>query len=547
VRSGVAAWGDQTVWDVGLSANWPDITLPIIQDDIDHMYDSGTIPFLHAMFKPATSAPYPIVEHIRRGDYDWAIETWLTQVLQYVGTGRKCVIVPYPEMNGPWVAYGPDRNNFRAKSSIDIYRNFVEKGKAMGLRSDEVLWCWAPNDVGWGKTSDYWPGNDVVDIVGGSAYNWGGLTPGEPWETPAQVIDPYVTMIRRLTDKPIIVTQTGAGEGDTRTPQWLDDLTAYTQTGIIDGFIWFSISEFTYQPGPADFNSRVAGLDSSRPDEWFQEATMPYPDRFPTATWVGSKMPGKPWRGVTQPVVVLHTLEFNGWPDPQRWDSPSHLVANPNTGELRQYLPMDRAAYSVRDNALEDDKPTWQVEMWGKAANVPNYSDDWYRGVAELVNLFNEHYQIPVTFADFTNVQYGKYAPARMTDAEVRAFTGFLGHAHMGRGTDSHWDPGKLDVTRVLQFAGGVHEPPPGGYQMRTVQYGDGTKTKRDATVAAAQRAMTIKGYRDDNTIDDLCGADGIFRSGTRLQTERFQTATGIPVTGIVDDETWTEIDKEQP
>lgn len=179
---------------------------------------------------------------------------------------------------------------------------------------------------------------------------------------------------------------------------------------------------------------------------------MTYLDAFPTATWVGSKRDGKRWVGTTAPIVVLHTLEFNGWPDPDRWDSPAHLVANPNTGEIRQYIPMNKAAYAVRDNDVENDEPTWQVELWGNAANVPRYSDVWYEGVAAVCDLFVLEYGIPIVFEDFSHVEYGAYAPQRRTQDETRAFTGFLGHCHMGRGVDTHWDPGELDVARVLEF-----------------------------------------------------------------------------------------------
>lgn len=182
---------------------------------------------------------------------------------------------------------------------------------------------------------------------------------------------------------------------------------------------------------------------------------MTYPKSFPGARWVGSKRDGKPWIGVTKPMVVIHTLEFNAWPDPERWDSPTHLVVNPNTSEIRQYLPMDKAAYAVRDNPLEDDAYTWQVELWGKAAHVPGYSDRWYQGVGEVCQVFIDEYDIPLNFADFTVMQYGAYAPQRMDHGATDAFTGFLGHAHMGRGVDEHWDPGRLDVSKVMQYMRG--------------------------------------------------------------------------------------------
>jgi len=275
--SGVATWSPQAKWGASLSANWPDIMLPLIQEDINYMYDAGTVPFLNAMFKPGTTQARQIVQDIRAGRYDAEINAWLRQVLVYVNAGRKCVIAPYPEMNGPWVNYGPDTNNLDTKAVIDIYQSFVTKGRELGLTPDKVLWCWAPNDVGWGPLKNYWPGDEYVDIVGGSAYNWGRLGKGEPWETPEQVINPFVRDIRRLTSKPIIITQTGSGEGDSQTQEWLDQLVKYTNSDKIDGFIWFSISEFTYQPGADDFKQRISTLNNPRPDKWFEPVPVLIP------------------------------------------------------------------------------------------------------------------------------------------------------------------------------------------------------------------------------------------------------------------------------
>lgn len=169
-------------------------------------------------------------------------------------------------------------------------------------------------------------------------------------------------------------------------------------------------------------------------------------------TWTGSKMPGKPWNGVSAPMVVLHTLEFAAFPSPTKWDSPSHFVYDPWQQDLRQYVKLDKAAYAVRDNRLEDDYLTIQVELFGKARETPGYSEWWYEGLARLVEYFNKTAGIPIVFADFSDLRYGAYAPLRMTQEESAAFSGFLGHGHMGRGTDEHWDPGNINVEKLLSF-----------------------------------------------------------------------------------------------
>ena len=92
---------------------------------------------------------------------------------------------------------------------------------------------------------------------------------------------------------------------------------------------------------------------------------------------------------------------------------------------------------------------------------------------------------------------------------------------------------------------GPVIRPPIGEYKMRVVRYGMGSKSNRDATVAAMQRAMTVKGFRDKKTIDTDCGADGIARSGTEAQIKDFQQASNLVIDGICGDTTWAELDKE--
>ncbi len=178
--------------------------------------------------------------------------------------------------------------------------------------------------------------------------------------------------------------------------------------------------------------------------------------------WVGSKMPGKPWNGFSAPMCVLHTLEFSGFPQTWKWDSPSHYVYNPLTQELRQYVSTTKAAYSLRHNRLEDDHFTLQVEMFGKAGSMPFYSDQYYEGVAALVSYVNVKYGVPLHFADFSSMKAGENAAQRMTATESQMFSGFMGHGHFGKGVDAHWDPGMLDVERVKSFlVTGVEEEMP--------------------------------------------------------------------------------------
>lgn len=159
---------------------------------------------------------------------------------------------------------------------------------------------------------------------------------------------------------------------------------------------------------------------------------------------------GKPWvGGAGNRKLLLHSTETSGWPN---YSAPPHMTLKASTGELRQHVSFDQAAYALRDNAGEDDRFTYQVELIGRAAETPGYSDEWYRNVAKLIAWFHLNLDVPLIWADFSTMLAGTYAPQRMTRAECDAFSGILGHAHFGRGIDTHWDPGKLDIGRLSRF-----------------------------------------------------------------------------------------------
>ncbi len=169
---------------------------------------------------------------------------------------------------------------------------------------------------------------------------------------------------------------------------------------------------------------------------------------------------GKKWSGGTgNPKFLFHTMEFtNRWP---RYAAPPHMTHNPFTGELRQHIPFDRAAYSVRSGKVDSMKFVYQIEHWGKAADVPSYPVAWYRNVANLIQWFHDNLGVPLAFADFTTMRYGEWAPQRLAYSVVDGFAGVIGHAHVGRGIDKHWDPGKLNVQLLVDILGTAKPAPP--------------------------------------------------------------------------------------
>lgn len=182
--------------------------------------------------------------------------------------------------------------------------------------------------------------------------------------------------------------------------------------------------------------------------------------------------PGKPWSGGSlKPKLVLHSTETRGLPN---YTSPPHLTANLDRVLFYQHVPFDRAAYSIRSSAVESLRYVYQVELIGYAADIPNYSDRWYAELSKMIAWFTANLGVPRVFADFSVMQAGATAPQRMTLTAVDSFSGVLGHGHVGRGIDTHWDPGKLDVARLET----VGPPPPSNMEAANMAYADTLSTE---------------------------------------------------------------------
>jgi len=116
-------------------------------------------------------------------------------------------VAPLPEMNGDWEAYGEEPEAFKR-----FFARLQGVYAGAGVPGDTIRWVFAPN--GWSREGHefegYYPGDELVDVIGFSAYQWGGCGDGG-WQTPEEVYGPYLERIAAMSpDKPIVVTQTAA-------------------------------------------------------------------------------------------------------------------------------------------------------------------------------------------------------------------------------------------------------------------------------------------------------------------------------------------------
>lgn len=185
---------------------------------------------------------------------------------------------------------------------------------------------------------------------------------------------------------------------------------------------------------------------------------------LPGYTRVNLGLSGKPFEYRHNPKGLLHSTEGTSLAGAEQAMRayPSHLGYDYRTREKHQYISLDLAAYSAMDES--DNDPIYQVELVGFAKDM-RYLPDWaLRNIAEDVikPLANAVGIPPVTiwhgFKDGLDGIYPYLAspqsPIRLSYAQLRNFSGWLGHQHLPA-PDDHWDPGAINMARLIALAYG--------------------------------------------------------------------------------------------
>ncbi|CAN5319184.1 hypothetical protein BH18ACT5_BH18ACT5_11410 [soil metagenome] len=223
------------------------------------------------------------------GGYDAAIRQWALRVKGWLdrGEGRSLLIAPLQEMNGNWVAYGQDPGNFHI-----TFHKFVDIFRSEGMDETKVRWVFAPNSwsVGRHSMAEYYPGGDLVDLVGISVYNFGaqaGVWTGV-FESGMAAIDSVRSF---APTKPYLITQVGSSTAGGDRDAWLRELfaVAVTDPNVV-GLIYFNFIKET--------DWKV--WDGSAPAQgWTDGMQMPGTEyRWPLTTWFqAGPLPFSPYQG----------------------------------------------------------------------------------------------------------------------------------------------------------------------------------------------------------------------------------------------------------
>jgi mannan endo-1,4-beta-mannosidase len=184
-----------------------------------------------------------------------AYDSYLTSFARSVAAFKRHVVISFGrEMNGFWYSWG----YHRTKPSVFVaaWRHIVLLFRAHG--ADNVIWLWQVNSKSpqTGPVHDWWPGSKYVTWVGVSGYYF------VPNENYGYIFTPVVADVRKFTNDPVLIAETGvnkfAGEASS-----ISDLFDAVRTEHYLGLVWFDWNTGGHHP--ALYKGGLWRLEGNRP------------------------------------------------------------------------------------------------------------------------------------------------------------------------------------------------------------------------------------------------------------------------------------------
>ncbi|MES9522744.1 glycoside hydrolase family 26 protein [Streptomyces capoamus] len=203
---------------------------------VDASYRQGMLPVISwqpwAGRKQGTDQPKYALAKISDGTYD----AYVTRFAKAVAGHKWPVVIRFAhEMNGAWYPWSEQRSGNHKGEYVKAWRHVHDLFEQAG--ADNVIWLWSPNilrPVPKVSLAELYPGDDYTDWIGMVGY-------AVQEKTAAAVFDPTLKKLRKLTDRPVVITEAGAEPGAWKAA-WIGDFFDWlgkSEQDDVIGFIWF--------------------------------------------------------------------------------------------------------------------------------------------------------------------------------------------------------------------------------------------------------------------------------------------------------------------
>ncbi|WP_059173405.1 glycoside hydrolase family 26 protein [Bacillus sp. FJAT-27445] len=197
---------------------------------IDSGYDEYTeellqndrLPIVTLLYEKANSkANADVTEGILNGSFDQNLLTWAKAVKKLHGP---VLFRVGNEMNGSWTDWS-HKNTYNDPDLYKLtFRHIVELFKKNG--TNNAYFVWNPNHVSspyfeWNEAHMYYPGDNFVDFVGMTSYNFGKTQWNNYQSVKTLYDDLYWEYSRSYYGKPLMIGEFGAVETGGNRAEWI--------------------------------------------------------------------------------------------------------------------------------------------------------------------------------------------------------------------------------------------------------------------------------------------------------------------------------------
>lgn len=191
---------------------------------------------------------------ILAGNWDSYITQFAADAKAYNGP---VILIPFEEMNDNVAPWDGTVNNNSPEKHIQAYRKIREMFRTT---APNVKFGWAPNnvsvpDIPGNQITDYYPGDQYVDIVGVDGFNF-----GEPWTDFEKVFRPSLNILMQYK-KPIYLFSMASRDG-AKKAEWITEGLGNIDQYPVWAWVWFN--ENKSENGEYDWrvNSDPASLEA---------------------------------------------------------------------------------------------------------------------------------------------------------------------------------------------------------------------------------------------------------------------------------------------
>jgi hypothetical protein len=224
-------------------------------ESFDAIWQAGAVPCL--TWEPMTirdgRETAILADDIVGGKYDAYLLAFARQAVRWP---HPFIIRLAHEMNLDRYHWGTAKNDYGPGSPAVYRRMFAYIARFFRVcGADNVIWCFCPNvdsipdtgkDAGnnWNTMASYYPGDDVIDIVGLDGYDWrpnGTAGAGRSFES--IFAKPVQSLKAVAPRKPLVVFETASPRSAGDRKQWLREMVLSARSWNLQGIVWFQVKK----------------------------------------------------------------------------------------------------------------------------------------------------------------------------------------------------------------------------------------------------------------------------------------------------------------